>query len=211
MDGVHDLGGMAGFRGIEIEADEPAFHEPWESLAFRLNLSAIGVMRVYNTDEYRHAIERMAPAHYLSASYYERVLTGVATLLVEKGVIALADLESRAGGRFPLAQPVIANSDDGRTEPIGAQFHVGDTVRVRDVHPLGHTRAPRYVRGRSGTVLRVVRPFKFPDAEAHGLPRRREPTYHVEFAAADLWPDTQTSSADTVVVDLWQTYLEETT
>lgn len=207
---------MAGFNGIDVEENEPQFHEPWESLAFRLNLSAIGVMRAYNTDEYRHAIERMPPASYLSASYYERVLTGVATLLVEKGTVSLADLEARAGGRFPLADPPVENDADGRVEPEDAQFAVGEAVRVREIHPPGHTRAPRYVRGKTGTVVRVVRPFKFPDAEAHRLPRRREATYHVEFASPDLWGDPVATGAtgetlDTVVVDLWETYLEEAT
>jgi len=198
---------MAGFTGIDVEPNEPQFHHPWESLAFRLNLAAIGVMRTYNTDEYRHAVERMAPAHYLSASYYERVITAVATLLVEKGAVTHAELEQRADGHFPLAEPAVANEADGRPEPETAHFAIGDRVRVREMYPPGHTRAPRYVRGRTGVVVQVVRPFKYPDAEAHRLPRRREPTYHVEFAARELWGN-DAATTDTVIVDLWQTYLQ---
>jgi nitrile hydratase len=207
VDGIHDLGGLVGFGAVEIEPDEPTFHEPWESVAFGLNILSIGVLRRYNADEYRHSIERMPPAHYLAASYYERTLTGVATLLVEKGVVTRADLEERAGGAFPLSQPAAAVESDGRAGTEGARFRVGDRVHVRDIHPAGHTRVPRYVRGVCGDVLRVTPPFRFPDASAHGLPERSEATYHVLFRAEDLWTDAA-GSRETVVVDLWETYLE---
>jgi nitrile hydratase beta subunit len=210
MDGIYDLGGMAGFGPISVEANEPTFHESWEATAFRLNVASILMLRAYNVDEYRHAIERMDPVHYLQARYYERVLTGVATLLVEKGILGLSELEERAGGRFPLARAPRANPDDARKEPGTPRFALGARVRVRDVHQPGHTRVPRYVRGRSGVVVHVAPPFAYPDANAHGLPGRLEPTYHVEFATAELWAD-DAEEADSVVVDLWETYLEEET
>ena len=67
MDGIHDLGGMAGFGSLELEPNEPTFHEPWEAIAFRLNIASAAILRNYNTDEYRHAIEPMDPVHYLQA------------------------------------------------------------------------------------------------------------------------------------------------
>lgn len=207
MDGIHDLGGMAGFGAIEVEQDEPTFHEDWEALAFRINVASIATLRAYNTDEYRHAIERMLPLHYLEARYYERVLTGAATLLVEKGLLDHADLEARAGGRFPLALPARPNPDDGRVEPAVPRFARGERVRVHDVHRPGHTRAPRYVHGCQGVVVHVAPPFTYPDASAHGGPRRREFTYHVEFMAAEVWGDAAEENAP-VVVDLWESYLE---
>lgn len=207
MDGIHDLGGMAGFGPIEVELDEPTFHEAWEATAFRLNVASIVLLRAYNADEYRHAIERMTPMHYLEARYYERVLTGVATLLVEKGLLDLEDLETRAGGCFPLALPVRPNADDGRTEPAKPRFDVGARIRVREGHAPGHTRVPRYVRGRRGIVIHVAPAFSYPDASAHDLPRRREATYHVEFGAEELWAE-DAESDDTIVVDLWESYLE---
>ena len=157
---------------------------------------------------YRHAIERMQPVHYLQARYYERVLTGATTLLVEKGVLDLADLERRAGGRIPLALQVRPNPGDGRPEPREPRFRCGARVRVRDDHKPGHTRAPRYVRGRTGTVVHVAPPFSYPDASAHGLPKRCEATYHVEFEASELWADDAETNAP-VVVDLWESYLEQ--
>jgi nitrile hydratase len=209
MDGIHDLAGMAGFGPVEVETDEPTFHEPWEALAFGLNVLCVGVLRAYNVDEYRHSIERMLPAHYLSASYYERTLTGVATLLVEKGILTPEELEDRAGGPFPLAQPAASVEADGRASSESPRYQVGDRVRVRQIHPAGHTRVPRYVRGVCGEVLHVTPPFSYPDAAAHGLPPRNEPTYHVLFRAEDLWGDAA-GHRETVVVQLWETYLEET-
>ena len=105
MDGVHDIGGQQGFGPVEHRADAAVFHEDWEK---RINaLYGVAVRAgIFNMDEYRHAIERMEPRHYMSAGYYERTLTSLATLCVEKGVLNLSDLEQRAGGRFPLALPL---------------------------------------------------------------------------------------------------------
>jgi nitrile hydratase len=211
MDGIHDLGGMCGFGPVSIEHDEPVFHERWEARAFGLNALGIVVLRAYNVDEYRHAVERMDPAHYLAASYYERVLTGVASLLVEKGVLTHAELEGRAGGRFPLARAAAPSAGQvARENAPRPRFAVGDRVVVADRRPAGHTRAPRYVRGKRGVVVHVAPPFAFPDSAAHGLGTRAEPTYHVEFDARALWADAAGSN-ETVVVDLWESYLEGST
>ena len=78
MDGIHDLGGRQGFGGVRYAIDAQAFHEPWEVRANRF--TARSERGIFNMDEYRHAIERMDPRHYLAASYYERSLTGLATL-----------------------------------------------------------------------------------------------------------------------------------
>jgi nitrile hydratase len=96
----------------------------------------------------------MDPTHYLTATYYERVLTGVATLLVEKGVVARDDLEARAGGPFPLSRPVAEQPTADLSPQPRPRFRIGDAVAVRDIHPAGHTRVPRYVRGKRGVVVR---------------------------------------------------------
>ncbi len=212
MDGIHDLGGMSGFGAVEVEPGEPMFHERWEAVAFALNILGISVLHAYNVDEYRHAVERMEPRHYLSASYYERVLTAVATMLVEKGVLTREGLDARVGGAFPLARPVAPAGGGEAMSSGGARFAVGDAVRVRDIHPVGHTRVPRYVRGKRGRILHVAPAFPFPDAMAHGRGRHDEHTYHVLFEASEVWPDDpardDAGARDGVVVDLWETYLE---
>jgi len=125
MDGVHDLGGKQGFDRVRHRPDAAVFHDEWEK---RVNaLYGLAVRHgIFNMDEYRHAIERMDPRHYISAGYYERVLTGLATLCVEKGVITLAELEARAGGLFPLARPL----GPGRSNaPKRCSHQSGDKVR----------------------------------------------------------------------------------
>ena len=108
MDGIHDLGGTQGFGHIDVEADEPVFHHPWQRTSFALMMATQIILRSHNADEYRHAIERMDPAHYLLCDYYERVLTGTVSLLVEKGYLSREDVERRAGvysswlGRCPI-------------------------------------------------------------------------------------------------------------
>src|SRR5262249_51003635 len=109
-------------------------------------------------------------------------------------------------GHFPLARPAAPVPADGAASPARARFAVGDAVSVRDIHPAGHTRVPRYVRGKRGVVLHVAPAFVFPDLAGHGHRARREHTYHVEFRARELWPDG--GGGDSAVVDLWESYLE---
>ncbi|HEX9066842.1 MAG TPA: nitrile hydratase subunit beta [Streptosporangiaceae bacterium] len=206
MDGIHDLGGMQGFGPVAHSTGEPVFHERWEAEAralLELVASAVGA----TGGEFRHAIERMEPGHYLTSGYYEHWLTAAATLAVEHGLVTRNELSSLAGGPFPLSGPVLAasvtESAPDRTEPA---YAVGDRVRVRDWHPPGHTRCPRYVRGHVGVVVRLDGAYSVPDIEAHGPARRREPTYSVRFDAVELWQDGQ--DGVTVHVDLWESYLE---
>ena len=97
MDGMHDLGGKQGFSPVRYATNAATFHAPWEQ---RVNaMYSLAVKHgIFNMDEYRHAIERMEPRHYLSASYYERTLTSLATLCVEKKLVPAEELERRAEG-----------------------------------------------------------------------------------------------------------------
>ena len=85
MDGVHDMGGRQGFGRVRYTLKAQTFHEPWEKRVNALYSLAVK-LGIFNMDEYRHAIERMEPRHYLSASYYERSLTSLATLCVGGGM-----------------------------------------------------------------------------------------------------------------------------
>src|SRR5436309_10888326 len=99
VDGIHDVGGIEGFGPVDIEPDEPVFHEAWERRVFRLNLAVIAALRP-SGGGFRHSIERMDPAHYLTSSYYEHWLTGLSTLAVEAGLVSSDELDRRAGGHF---------------------------------------------------------------------------------------------------------------
>lgn len=206
MDGIHDLGGMQGFGPVAHSPAEPVFHERWEAVA-RALMVAVTVAIDASGGEFRHSIERMEPGHYLTSSYYEHWLTAAATLAVEHGLMTHSELEARAGGRIPLSGPVLAPPiAEAGPDVVEPRFGVGDRVRVREWHPAGHTRCPRYVRGKSGIVVRVDGIHSVPDVEAHGAARRYEPTYSVRFDADDLWRDGQRGVR--VHVDLWDSYLE---
>ena len=206
MDGIHDLGGMQGFGPVDHSPSEPVFHAAWEAVA-RVLMNLVAEAAGASGGEFRHSIERMDPGHYLTSSYYEHWLTGAAALAVEHGLVTPQELAARAGGAFPLSGPVLAPAvTDPGLDLSEPRFGLGERVRVRDWHPAGHTRCPRYIRGKSGTVVRLDGIYSVPDVEAHGLGRRREPTYSVRFEAADLWHDGQDGVA--VHVDLWDSYLE---
>jgi len=207
MRGIRDLGGMQGFGPIEVEPDEPVFHERWEGRVYAMAGAAVGAAGG-NTPMFRHGIERMDPAHYLNSSYYEHWFTSAATLLVESGVITRDELEAR-GGTCPLSRPATVGPDDVLPYEPGKtpRFGVGDAVRVRDISFAGHTRCPGYLFRRRGTVIRVGNPEPVPEMEAHRSEVVLETTYCVRFASTELWgPDAEPNAA--VNVDLYEQYLE---
>jgi len=194
---------MQDFGPVEVEPDEPVFHQAWERRAMRLTFAVMSAG--YLNGRFRHAIERMDPAWYLTSPYYEHWLVAAATGLVEAGAVTQAELDARLGAPYPLARPVRAPrlADPGPSSDVH-RYAVGDAVRVREWHPLGHTRAPRYVQGKRGTVARLDDVSSLPDVEYHCDRTRLEPTYCVRFEAAELWGEP----GDPVHVDLWESYLE---
>jgi nitrile hydratase len=88
-------------------------------------------------------------------------------------------------------------------------FRAGDHVRVRRAYPPGHLRTPFYIRGKAGTVERVLDAFPNPEECAYGrsgLPG--QPLYRVRFAQAAVWPDYTGPAGDTVDVEIYQHWLE---
>src|SRR5262249_55119118 len=90
---------------------------------------------------------------------------------------------------------------------VPQRFAAGQTVRARNIHPVGHTRLPRYVRGHLGTVERVRGVQAFPDTAVYGRGQNPQQVYSVRFAARELW-GAAASSRDSVYLDLWEDYLE---
>lgn len=202
MDGMHDLGGKQGFGRVRYSLRAQTFHEPWEKRVNALYSLAVK-LGIFNMDEYRHAIERMEPRHYLSASYYERSLTSLATLCVEKGILTQEELDRRAGGAFPLSSPSAPGRGNVTTRE---QLKVGDKVTVKTDYVPGHVRMPGYIRGKSGTVVGVSPAYPFPDAHGHGIKADDEPTYDVRFDSHDLWSDSADQAF--VHVGVFESYLE---
>ena len=200
MDGMHDLGGKQGFG--KVKCPTAPHEETWEPLVRALSGLALR-KKIYNLDEYRHAIERMAPLHYLSASYYERVLTAAATLYVEKGILTAEELAARVGGPFPLSR----SPGSGRQNASEQKFAIGETVRVKNEYVSGHVRMPGYIRGKQGVIVSESPAYAFPDASAHNMQVTKEPTYDVRFRSVEIWPG---SSDDALIhVGVFQSYLEK--
>ena len=203
MNGIHDLGGMDGFGPVMVEEEEPSFHEPWERRQLALGIAGFSLLQ--NGSLFRHTIERMDPAHYLASSYYEHWLTGIATALVELGHATREDLEELAPD-FPLSRPATATQPPVGPSSTEPRYKVGDAVRVKHWFWPGHTRCPRYVQGKRGTVARIDVVASVPDVEAHSSDRQFTPTYSVRFDSNELWGDGAEKA--TIHVDLWEPYLE---
>ena len=226
MNGIHDMGGMQGAGPIAPESDEPVFHAQWEKEVFAIQTATSG-QGLFNIDEFRHAIERMNWRHYLESSYYEHWLTAMETLLSEKGIIGTEELEARvkhvkehpeAMANFPASngpsqlagrlEKIVREGGSTKRETGQApRFKPGDKVTVRNIHPSGHTRLPRYIRGKRGTIERAHGAFILPDTNAHGRGKNLEPVYTVRFDAREVWGD-QAAVCDSIYVDLWESYLE---
>lgn len=227
MDGIHDLGGMQGFGPLESPDDTISYHEDWEGLVHSAFVATLG-SGVHNIDEFRHAIERMKPEHYLNATYYDRWLIGVSTLAIEKGVVSPQELRDRTASisASEAAIPDRRDSDrigelfDGVVDQYSTwrepkrepTFDLGDKVQVRNMHPDGHTRCPGYVRNVRGTITEHRGTHILPDAHAHG-DEVAEPVYNVAFDLDELWekggdPGAD-GSKDVVRIELWESYLME--
>lgn len=216
MNGPHDVGGMQSFGPVDPGADKQAFHHEWERRVLALTL-AMGATGQWNIDQSRSARESIGPARYLASSYYEIWLAGLLRLLVQHGLASADELRSGrpAGGNAPAVKVLRADQVDvamARGSPADrpalhpAAFAVGDRVRALNRHPQGHTRLPRYARGKIGRIAIVHGTHLFADVQAGGNGRAVEWLYSVAFDAHELWgPDT---TADAVHVDCWEPYLE---
>ncbi len=216
MNGVHDMGGMHGMGPIVREEHEPVFHHEWERRAFAITMAA-GFLGEWNIDMSRHARERMDAAAYLAASYYERWLWGLELLLVERGLLTRQEVESGRARRTSAALRVLRAADVGKVllkggparlpDEVPPRFNAGARVVARNIHPTGHTRLPRYARGKRGVIDRDHGVFIFADASASGQGPKPQHLYSVRFAARELW-GAEASERDAIYLDLWDDHLD---
>jgi nitrile hydratase subunit beta len=200
VNGAHDMGGVHGFGPVVAEADEPIFHGEWEQRVLALVL-ACGAGGRWNIDMSRFARENRPPAEYLGYSYYELWLAGLERLLSERGkperVLAAEEVPA-----------VLARGGPANREPTrSARFAVGDRVATKNINPVGHTRLPRYARGKTGVIERVHGFHVFPDVHATGAGEDPQWLYAVSFHGAELWgPDGDPTSS--VCIDAFEPYLD---
>ena len=216
MNGIHDMGGMQDMGPIQYEKNEPVFHQRWEGRVFALT-RAMRAWNKWNIDASRYSIELIPPAEYLRMSYYEKWLAGLVRLLVKTGMVTATEIESGqpASGvakavpaLTPDKVPMINRGEHAkRNLAVAPRFQVGQRVRARNMNPLGHTRLPRYARGKQGTVDRDHGVYVFPDTNAELLGEKPQHIYSVRFTARELWGDAA-SPRDAVYLDKWDDYLE---
>ena len=206
MNGVHDLGGVHGFGPIDAEPEqrEPLFHHDWEPAVMN---SMYGTLRLgrWSLDEFRYAIESQPPLDYLRCTYYEKWLAALEQLVVQHGLITEAELLSGKASSpvEPDDHPWTPTFEPPTTPP---RFTVGQAVRAVNRHPRLHTREPRYIRGRAGTIVSVAGAEPLPEDACRKVDHC-EHVYLVRFEAAELWgPDA--AGKDAVYLELWESYLE---
>lgn len=217
MNGVHDLGGMQDMGPVQAEKSEPVFHEPWQARAFACT-RAMGGWRKWNLDAMRFQREQIAPVDYFRMSYYERWIVALVELMLKNGMVTPAELESGKPdpGSAKLTPPLTAEKarilvtkgvPASRDVAVTARFHTGESVRARNINPVGHTRLVRYARGKTGTIHMDHGVFLFPDTNAPFLGEKPQHVYSVRFAARELWGE-QAAPQDSVYIDMWDDYLE---
>jgi nitrile hydratase beta subunit len=213
MNGAHDMGGMQDMGPIELEKNAPIFHAEWEKRVFAL-CNATDVKWPYR----RTQIELIPPADYLRMSYYEKWLAALPLVLTKSGMASAAEIESgkvlngvntkwHVLSVADVAARIVPASSMSEKIAASSQLHVGQRVRARNLNPVGHTRLPRYVRGKLGTIERDGGVEELQDTDIQGLGDKRQHVYTVRFAARELWGE-QANPRDTVYADLWEGYLE---
>lgn len=213
MNGVHDMGGMQDMGPTAAEKAGPVFHADWERRVFAL-FNAVDVEWPYR----RTQIELIPPAEYLRMSYYERWLAALPKILINTGMASAAEVGSgQAIGGTNSKWHVLTVAEVATWDVPGpataaritapTQLHVGQRVRARNLNPQGHTRLPRYVRGKVGTIARDAGVEKLQDTDIQGLGPEQQHVFTVRFDARELWGD-QASPRDSVYAALWEGYLE---
>ena len=221
MNGVHDMGGQQGFGPVLLEKAEPLFHANWESRAMAITV-AMGASGQWNIDLSRSARESLPPAIYLSSSYYEIWIRALEKLMLERNMVTQAELQAGQQLTAPVKVSKVLNignvdaalkAGTPTERSIGqpALFKVGQKVRARNMHPQGHTRLPRYVRGHVGTIVSLHGGHVMPDQHTlRALPPFKvavEWLYTVVFDGPTLW-GAGTDPRLEVTVDAWESYLE---
>ena len=217
---MHDMGGRLDPRRIDITSSNIKFKAEWEKDVFAITL-ALGFSGLWNLDRSRYARESLEPQDYLQFGYFEKWLAGLINLLGENGIIK--DGKESEGNFKKSSFRVLEAKNVKKLLHMGGptkrdsttekRFNIGETVSVRTNNSntkveKGHTRLPDYVKGRSGKVIAYHGSHVLPDSNAHFLGESPEALYSVEFKSQDLW-DKFKHVEDTVVVDLWESYLEK--
>ena len=215
------MGGRYGDGEIQpASINDKNFKEKWHSRALAVTL-ATGSLKQWNLDMSRHARECLPPKDYCAFSYYDKWISALANLLVNKGVISADEFLDPIRKTHPLSSRKLLVADvagglskgapTSRSAVDSPKFLVGQRVKTRRaVNKFisgGHTRLPKYVEKCEGKIEIYHGAHVFPDTHAHNLGEQPEHLYTVSFLASELWESPENPS-DTLCVDIWESYLE---
>ena len=219
MDGIHDLGGMEGFGPIAVKTGDADFRDlkTWEKRMW--GLSRNNLTPGITIDWFRHCIERMVPADYLSFGYFNKWCALYLVMMRDNGTITLADILRGHVEKpdAPAAAKTVADVLEIARKAVrsfatealtGPAFAVGQRITTRRLIPGDHTRLPRYARGASGTIIAHHGAHLLPDKGAQGI-ETGEHLYTVAFAATELWGEGA-NPRDDVTLELWESYFVQT-
>ena len=217
MNGPHDMGGMQCYGPVQPEINEPLFHGEWEKKAMAMTV-AMGFSGQWNLDISRFARGSLPPEFYLTKSYYQIWLAGLQNLMLERGMVTETELTSGTTEKEAMPVKRVITADEipaalaagapvSRDVTTQAQYKPGDRVRTLNINPEGHTRLPRYVRGKTGVIAQVHGTHVFPDSNAAGHGEDPQWLYAVEFDATELFGH-EAEAGNTVLADCWEPYLE---
>jgi len=218
MDGIHDLGGTQFVGPVEQPGPNEPFHHRWEARIFAIGALSQTRLSGANLDSFRFAIDRTPPAEYLGLPYYNKWLRMAETLLTESGVIAPGAIDARVRKRRgeKVEEPPVPELRKPDYKPTAGgslrqtdrkpKFSVGQRVHTIDSHTSRHTRLPRYVRRRVGTVTMIQPAHVLPDTHSVFLGENIQHVYKVQFDSAELWG--QEAEKFAMNLDLYEDYLE---
>jgi nitrile hydratase beta subunit len=214
MNGPHDMGGMQCYGPINPETDEPIFHGEWEKKAMALTVG-MGFTGMWNIDASRFKRESLPPVQYLSSSYYQIWLAGLEQLMLERKMVSEDELaygkmltpavtpKRPIPDKTAIAAGLLKGGPTDREVSSAPKFTIGDVVVTSVMDPKGHTRLPRYARGKSGTIIHINGAHVFPDSNAKGEGENPQWLYTVAFSATELFG----VGNHKVTVDCWEPYL----
>lgn len=217
MNGVHDLGGMHGFGPVDIESGKKLFHAEWEKRVFGMTV-ACGFLGVWNIDQSRSAREAMEPGEYLQTGYYQHWLHGLESLLVKRGLLTACEMKNKKPDSIEkvavpadrVAAILTSGGPADCTSATQPQYKTGETIVLKNHHPQGHTRAPRFIRGKRGVIHRYHGSHVLPDvsSQSEGV-KTGAHLYSVRFEAVELWGENGDHNG-AVYVDVFEPYIQNT-
>jgi nitrile hydratase len=232
----HYLGGLEGLGPVSTETR--VFVEPWETRIFGIHTAMMALSSqlplprtpstfntVWTWADLRKGAESLNPFDYFKYRYYEKWLGGISSYFIDKGYITAEELDVLteeyyndpdkplpAGGASAIDERVVQYLVEGdspkREVSISSGFAVGDTVRVKNVPSVDHTRLPGFLRNKTGTVETVYEGayMYLCDTGPDGIGAAML-VYCVRFDPDEIWPGNAEPNFN-LYADLYANYVE---